>query len=114
MEINELPHECVLREVEEETGIHADIVQHGEQINLNGASERQIPAPYCMLHELIPASTRDIEHMHVDFIYVMVSPEYVAALQVHEISDAKWLTKEEIFSINTFASVKEIAQKILK
>ena len=114
MEINELPHECVLLEVEEEIGINADIVQHGEQVNLNGASERQIPTPYCILHELIPASSRDVEHMHVDFIYVMVSPECAASLQVREISDAKWLTKEEICSINTFAPVKEIAKKLLR
>lgn len=38
IEINELPHECILREVKEEIGINADIVQHGEQVNLNGAS----------------------------------------------------------------------------
>lgn len=114
LEQNELPHECVIREVYEETGIKADFLKEQNEIKLSSATEAQVPSPYCILYELIPATHKDIEHKHIDFIYILQANESHLASPYTEINDAKWLTKDEIMKYDTFIAVKIIAKKILK
>jgi 8-oxo-dGTP diphosphatase len=110
---NELPHECVIREVIEETGIKATIIDKGQKFGFISDTEKQLPTPYCILHELIPAHKNDVEHMHVDFIYLMQTRQSKIKLKLNEISQAKWLDKQSIININTYPMVKIIASKIL-
>lgn len=113
LEINELLHECVAREVYEETGIKASIIDNGEKLGFLPETEKQLPNPYCILHELIPAHKNDIEHMHVDFIYLMQAEESELTLRLAELSEAKWLDKKSILAIEAFPAVKLIASKVL-
>jgi 8-oxo-dGTP diphosphatase len=110
---NELPHECAIREVFEETGITATIIDSSPDLELIGNQETKIPAPYFLLHELIPANNKDVEHMHVDFIYLMESEESDVTIQLEEVSAVKWMKKEEILNADTFDSIKKICTKIL-
>lgn len=114
LEKNELPHYCVLREVFEETGIKAEIIRFDPDINLFSDTDKQLPAPYCILHELIPASSKDEEHMHIDLIYILRADQQDTSLQLAEISEAKWLTLKEILEYEAFPAVKLIAQQVLK
>ncbi len=110
---NELPYEGALREVFEETGIEAKIIDPSPDLELFGDQERKVPAPFFILHELIPANNKDVEHMHVDFIYLMESDESDVTIQLEEVSEVRWMKKEEILACDTFDSVKNICTRIL-
>ena len=115
MEPNELPHEAALREVFKETGIHtANIISDDPDMGLHGEVDCQIPRPYSVLYQIIPQSKKDIEHIHVDFIYVMESEETELKAQIEEVSKVAWLTKDEILSSNCFDSVKGFVKSYLE
>lgn len=114
LELNELPHEAAIREVFEETGIVARIISDEYDMGLQGDVECQIPRPYCVLYEVIPKTHKDVEHVHVDFIFAMEAEEVSPKEQVKEVSDVQWLTKEHILASNSFESVKSFAKHYLK
>lgn len=114
MEPNELPHEAALREVFEETGIEAEIISDDYDLNMSGIKEAQVPRPYAVLYQLIPESPKDIEHIHVDFIYAMEAEESELTAQLDEVSRVKWMTKSEVLEADCFESVKGFANNFLK
>jgi len=114
METNELPHEAALREVFEETGIKAEIISDDYDMKMSGQNDFQIPRPYEVLYQLIPQSSKDIEHIHVDFIYAMEAEESDLNAQLEEVSHAKWMTKDEVLKADCFESVKGFANNFLK
>ncbi|MFH1253873.1 MAG: NUDIX hydrolase [bacterium] len=114
MEPNELPHEAALREVFEETGVTARIISDDHDMGLNGESDCQIPRPYSVLYQIIPQSIKDVEHIHVDFIYAMEAEESALKIQVEEVSRVEWLTKDEILESDCFDSVKGFVRNYLK
>ena len=120
VEKNELPHEAALREVFEETGVKATIIKDDPTMNLEtfNTTECQIPRPYAILYEVIPQNKKDIEHIHVDFIYAMEAEENTSVTelkaQTEEVSQVKWMTKNEILTANSFDSVKGFAKSYLK
>lgn len=115
LENNELPHEAVVREVQEETGVQAYVVNSGNELEIRNGIETQLPAPYCILHEVIPATSKEPEHKHVDFIYVMKCLSDDAPLQKaeEEVSEVKWFSKNEVMISDTFDGVKRICRKVL-
>ena len=113
METNELPHEAALREVFEETGVRAQIISDDPEMGLNGVAECQIPRPYSVLYEIIPQNKKDVEHIHVDFVYVMEAEETELKAQLEEVSKVAWLTKDEIFSYDCVDSAKGFARNYL-
>ena len=114
MEQNELPHEAALREVFEETGVTACIVSDDPDMGLAGNVDCQIPRPYSILYQIIPQSRKDVEHIHVDFVYAMEAEESELKVQIEEVSRVEWLTKDEILSADCFDSVKGFVKKYLK
>ena len=114
IEPNELPHEAALREVFEETGVSAQILSDDPDIELNGIIDCQIPRPYSILYQVIPQSSKDQEHIHVDFIYTMMAAESELKISSTEVTDVKWLTKNEILALNCFDSVKGFVKNYLK
>lgn len=65
IEPDEDPATAVLREVYEETGLRARIIQREEEIGV--AYPKQLPAPYTILLENSPEP--DGPHQHIDLIY---------------------------------------------
>ena len=114
MEPNELPHEAALREVFEETGVSARVISDDPDMGLNGKSDCQIPRPYSVLYQIIPQSSKDVEHIHVDFVYAMEAEESELKMQIEEVSRVEWLTKDEILLSNCFDSVKGFVKNCLK
>jgi len=96
IEKNELPHEAALREVFEETGVTARIISDDPDMGLTGKVDCQIPRPHSILYQIIPATSKDSEHIHVDFVYAMEAEETKVKIQLQEVSNVKWLTREEI------------------
>jgi 8-oxo-dGTP pyrophosphatase MutT (NUDIX family) len=105
MEPNELPHEAALREVFEETGVAAKIIVDDPDMGLKGEVDCQIPRPYSVLYQIIPANHKCPEHIHVDFVYAMEAPESELTIQTNEVAKVAWLTKNEILSFYVFILV---------
>lgn len=113
-EPNESPEETVIREVQEELGIKTSIVSNNVEKLILSENEWAVPSPYCILHEIIPASSKDVEHLHVDFFYILEAEETEISLEDGKILDAKWFTLTEVLSANTFESIKKISAQLLK
>ena len=114
VEPNELPHDAALREVFEETGVHAHIISDGPDMALNNEVDCQLPCPCSVVYEVIPQSPKDVQHIHVDFIYVMEAEESVVNAQLQEVSQVSWLTKNEILASDCFDAVKGFVRNCLK
>jgi len=114
LESNEMPHEAALREVLEETGVHAHIINDDHEMGLTGFVDCQIPRPYCVLYQVIPATKKDVEHIHVDFVYVMEADESQLSVQIEEVSRVEWLTRDEILASECFDSVRGFVKNFLQ
>jgi ADP-ribose pyrophosphatase YjhB (NUDIX family) len=114
LEPNELPHEAALREVFEETGVRAHIINDDPEMGLTGEVDCQIPRPYSVLYQIIPQSKKDVEHIHVDFVFAMEAEESALNAQIEEVSHVAWLTKDEVFASECFDSVKGFVKNFLK
>jgi 8-oxo-dGTP pyrophosphatase MutT (NUDIX family) len=84
---NELPHEAALREVFEETGLHAELLTTGMTLG----HVEVLPQPHCILLE-------DIEpgHQHIDLIYVAKVASAEVAHAEREAKTARWYSWEEL------------------
>ena len=112
----EEPHKGVLREIVEETGAVGRIVHLLETPQVSTPEVAQLPAPFCILHETIPASSREEEHVHLDFVYVVEIDLFEPlTLHVEEASLAKWISTEDIANINgidTYDNVRRVCRAI--
>lgn len=113
LEDNELPHECALREVVEETGIRADFLPNSIRIKNLSQGEKQLPTPYCILHEVIPKYKTTPKHMHVDFIYLLVARTKKTTIS-HESMRVGWFSIKEIQKLDCFEALKYVANKELR
>lgn len=111
---NELPHMGALREIFEETGVHARIIDASYDLTLTDLTESQLPTPHFMLHEVIPATHKEEMHMHIDFIYVMEAQEVPLTVAEAEVGQAGWFTRDQVDACDTFLSVKRICGQIMK
>ena len=118
LEENEIPHEGAMREVLEETGLAvtlAGIEEH--DFSLRNIVDMQIPRPYALMYQIIPENSKDVEHIHLDMVYIFVADEYDSTLEANqaEVYDVKWLTAAEILkSDDVFDSVKGFAKSYMK
>jgi len=111
----EEPHEGVLRELLEETGQRGRFVDLLEMPKVGTSSVPQLPAPFCILYETIPASAFDDEHMHVDFVYVLeIESPRTLKLHLQEVEQAKWIAAEEVASLDTFENTRQVCRAISK
>lgn len=109
----EEPHAGALREVAEEIGVVGQIIDLLATPQVATPTVAQLPAPFCILHEPIPANARDEEHMHIDFIYVVeVAPVDTLSLCTAEVERAKWFPAEEIVELDTYENVKQVCHAI--
>lgn len=113
LEINELPHECVMREVKEETGIDCKLLPNDLIVKNLSKGEKQLPQPYCILHEFIPAFKTTEPHMHVDFIYLLIARNMKPKFK-HEQTQMAWFSKTEIDKLDCFQAAKFVANNELK
>ena len=66
IERDELPHECAVREVLEETGLDVELVEDGARVNggITKVGVTELPSPrYILLEDINP------HHQHIDLIW---------------------------------------------
>jgi 8-oxo-dGTP pyrophosphatase MutT (NUDIX family) len=114
VEEGELPHQAVVREVFEETGVNAQIVHTSDNLDLSESGEIQFPAPQFVLHEFIPAYKGKDAHMHYDFIYQMQAQSDECTLNQAECESVGWFTKEQLLACNTTAATRQMYKLCLK
>lgn len=97
LEANELPHEAALREVLEETGVHARLTPPSPVLTSTGPGVAELPRPWVMLEEHIPATVREPGHTHLDLCYLLEADDQGASLaQDAEVSAAQWWDRAAI------------------
>lgn len=114
---NEIPHEAAIREVFEETGVQAVLINLKENdLSLNDEVDTQLLRPYAMMYQIIPKSSKDEEHIHLDLAYALeASEDAIISAEYKEVHDVQWLTKSDILSkSDIFDSVKGFAELFLK
>lgn len=114
VEKDELPHNAVIREVFEETGIKARIIDNSKDLKLSETSEIQIPAPWWILHEYIPEHNGIPAHMHYDFIYRLEAHCEDCAHDEREVASAQWFTKEQLANCKTSTATRNMYFELLK
>ncbi|WMJ87421.1 NUDIX hydrolase [Anaerocolumna sp. MB42-C2] len=105
---NELPDDAVLREIFEETGIRAEIINNKRSLPLTDCKELEIP--FVILLEDMEG---DGTHNHIDMIYLCkaINEDYVP--QEIEVNGIGWFSFEQIKELKTFDNViKTISQAV--
>lgn len=110
----ELPHESVVREIEEETGVKARFLQHSSHMEFDEEKEWFVPSPYLTMLQLIPANTKDPEHFHYDFSYILTTDDDIKQPEAHESQKLGWFSLEEVLQLDTFAVVPKICRVFLE
>ena len=125
----EKPHKAALREAIEETVIRdvsfLNIV--AGDLKLEADEQRQLlvplneqqylshPTPFALVEELIPRTDREIEHVHIDHVYVaQVNFEQNVQISGDEALDFQWalLDTEVIEQLETFPNIKAILRRL--
>lgn len=110
LEKDELPHECAVREVKEELGLAAKVIDCSPVIKAKSGHALRMPLPFCIFS--VPSGHNDGKH-YLDFRYLMEARDNIS-LKLSEVKDAKWFTRMQIMKIETFPSIQEAASIILK
>lgn len=109
----EEPHKGAQRELLEETGVEGRILDLLETPQVETPATAQLPTPFCILYEKIPAEVEGEEHMHIDFVYVVeIHLSEPLILRTEEVSLAKWVTSEDIDHIDTYENIKQVCRAI--
>lgn len=108
VEPGELPHETVVREVFEETGVKAKIVNMSHTLPLSQTRELQISAPFWVLHEPIGAYKEKPAHWHYDFIYCLIAEQEDICPAEHEVSQVAWFTRDQLHQCDTTEATRSM------
>lgn len=114
VESGEMPHETVIREVLEETGIHAHIIDASPFLDLSNKVELQIPAPAWVLHEPIPNHNNKPAHLHYDFMYILEAHKCDCTHSEKEVDSASWFTAAELEMLDTTEATRKMYLALLK
>jgi len=109
----EEPHAGALREVWEEIGQQGQILDLLATPAVATPEVPQLPDPFCILSETIPANPREDEHIHIDFVYVIeIDPAATLKVSAEEVNCARWFTIDEIDTLDTYENVRQVCKAI--
>ena len=114
VEENEYPSEAVIREVKEELGVEAEIIELNQNPRIDNKFEKTIPLPFCILTTRNFKNKDSDEFTDIHFAYTLIIKSNDLLIKQDEISEYKWFTKEEVRSLNTFDSVKTVAEEVMR
>jgi ADP-ribose pyrophosphatase YjhB (NUDIX family) len=101
---NESPAEAAVREVLEETGVHAAVL--GEPTFAH-AAVRSHAAPWTVI-EMDVTDSRDGQHRHIDFVYVCRAAGGDLAAQQEEVDGVEWVPVADVAGLPTPVEMPEL------
>ncbi|WP_147106454.1 NUDIX hydrolase [Nesterenkonia populi] len=114
---DEFPSDTVTREILEETGVNAHHIGTGAMdLALTANDEAQLPTPFAMAAQLIPESHKDIEHIHMDMMYLLEAEDSdPISARISEVDAARWFNRTSIINeLTTTDSVRSFVRNTLE
>lgn len=112
VELFENPWETAVRELEEETGL--DVSAYLPAPRSIAKDSFQLTPPDFVGQYLVPATSDQPAHYHVDWLYVVKIPQAVPLTNEKEKSyDIGWFSLEQIENLPMFANTKFFIKKLL-
>jgi 8-oxo-dGTP diphosphatase len=94
---NEAPAEAAVREVVEETGVHAVVL--GETAFAHAAVASHA-TPWAVI-EMDVTDSKDGQHRHIDFVYVCRASGGDLTAQLEEVAGARWVPVADVAGLPT-------------
>lgn len=104
---DELPEDAAVREVKEETGLEVKLYNSDKSLGMSDAKQLIRPA------HLILENINQF-HQHIDFIYYATSESMELKPLDGETKNLKWLSADEIESLNMPGNVKVLSLEALE
>jgi 8-oxo-dGTP diphosphatase len=111
MDEGEFPHDCALREMEEETGLKAELIDT-RKIEFSEKETYKVPSPFAVVVEKV--NYKDGAHIHYDMIYLAKPGSGDLKQNAAETDSIGWFSAKELDSLETFDNVRKVAQAALK
>jgi len=105
-EENENPFECLIREVLEETGF--DVTPYLPESQKLDERVNSLPVPDYLFEEPIPARGATSEHIHMDFVYVILVPEFAPQFPEREYAQMRWIGEDDVENLALYPNIKDI------
>ncbi len=113
IEVNELPHEAISREIKEEVGVEADFIDSMIAAKFDSVNEWKMPSPYFAMMQVIPETKTNPEHLHYDYSYILVARTKKLNPKPDESQKVQWFSLPEVLKLETFPIVPKICKAIL-
>lgn len=109
VESNENPHETVVREVKEETGLLPDLLPFLNQ-PITASYLRQLPIPYFIFEFKISTYRNEPSHFHIDHVYIgtIKNPRKI---RMHE--EFRWFSAKDLTTFDLQKEVVYITRKAM-
>lgn len=106
VEILENPNEAAIREVFEETGVTIKLVSfiHKEVLVTDG---KWLLPPEYLYEQIIPASSKEQQHFHIDFTYIGIALKTELTLNTSETNGVRWVDISELKYLNLFDGTRQ-------
>jgi 8-oxo-dGTP pyrophosphatase MutT (NUDIX family) len=111
IEENETPDQTVIREWKEELSLDIEVIPAHESAFAGDANATPIPMPF---HIDLEREGFDVPHLGYFFYVKLKNPNQKIVIQKSELHDAKWFSKEELLTIETFDQVRALVTYALK
>jgi 8-oxo-dGTP pyrophosphatase MutT (NUDIX family) len=104
--------EAAIREAREETGLSIQLFSFLHSENEVNDSEWILPPEY-FYQQLIPESSKEDSHYHLDFAYLAFANEVEFTFNAKETIDIQWVDLEEALNFNLFEGTRFIIQELI-
>lgn len=110
VESNENPHETVLREAKEETGLVPVLLPFLDQPIMTSYL-RQLPIPHFIFEFKISAYRNEPSHFHIDLVYIGTIKNH-RKVRMHE--EFRWFSATELKTLELQKEIVYITRKAFK
>lgn len=104
LEENEDPVQALLREIEEESGLRAEVIGPAADFGIQNLPV--LPPPVTILVE--PTTDGVTEHQHIDLIYFCRAVGSLDSLAVHADPTIRWVTEQELEQNDPVAPLPDV------
>lgn len=105
IDAHELPHVAALREVREESGLEAELLDQGGVLG----AVRVLPQPYCILLEQIEPA-----HEHIDLIYFARVCGGSLAPSARETLAARWFSWDDLADPEIAEDIRALGRRAIE